>query len=158
MGESAPPQGSGLSVPVDLIVIHLVALSSALLLPRKQGLSIKSRVLLAAAPQSPGGRPPGTLELFFTGSAVKQNESHYSAFCDACTLAGLKVLGVSDYMKSHLQKCNICQRLSTHGSGFAPYRMLRHICCLVTLASSMSATFYVVNQCCGIPEVSCSEP
>ena len=35
-----------------ICLIHLVVLSSALLLPRKQGLSINSRVLLAAAQQA----------------------------------------------------------------------------------------------------------
>ena len=86
------------------MVIHLLvaALSSALLLPRKQGLSINSSDGSSAA-----GRPQGTSWAFFTRSAVKQNKSHYSALCDACTLAGLnkKVSGVSDSMKAHLQKC-----------------------------------------------------
>lgn len=73
--------------------------------------SAKKARLSLQQPSSSGssatGRLPGTLWPFFTRSTAKQNKSHYSAFCNACTLAGanVKVLGVSDSMKSHLQKC-----------------------------------------------------
>ena len=42
-------------------------------------------------------------------TCMKSKPAHFAgAFCDGCTLAGLnvKVLGVSDSMKSHLQKCD----------------------------------------------------
>lgn len=101
MNESTPPQGSGLSVPVDLTECD----------PPNSAPSAKKARLSFQQPSSSGssatGRPPGTLWAFFTKSTVKQNKSHYSAFCDACTLAGsnVKVLGVSESMKGHLQKC-----------------------------------------------------
>ena len=106
MDESAPPQGSGLSVPVDPTdddPPNGAELSAP---------SAKKARLVYQQPSSSGssatGRPLGTLWAFFTRSAAKQNKSHYGAFCDGCTLAGLnvKVLGVSDSMKSHLQKCD----------------------------------------------------
>ncbi len=85
------------------MMIHLTAELSA---P-----SAKKARLVYQQPSSSGssatGRPHGTLRAFFTKSASKQNKSHYSAFRNACSLAGLnvKVLGMSDFMKSHLQKC-----------------------------------------------------
>ena len=106
MNESAPPQGSDLSVPVDLTDLDPPS-GAELSAP-----SAKKARLKYQQPSSSGssatGRPPGTLWAFFTRSAAKQNKSHYSAFCDGCTLAGLnvKALGVSDSMKSHLQKCD----------------------------------------------------
>ena len=101
MSELTPPQGSGLSVPVDLTDYD----------PPNSAPSAKKARLSLQQPTSSGssatGRPPGTLWAFFTRSIAKQNKSHYSAFCNACTVAGsnVKVLGVSDSMKSHLQKC-----------------------------------------------------
>ena len=61
----------------------------------------------SASASSATGRPPGIMG-FLHKKCCKTNKSHYSAFCDACTLAGLdvKVLGMSDSMKSHLQKCD----------------------------------------------------
>ncbi len=106
MNESAPPQGSDLSVPVDLTDLDPPS-GAELSAP-----SAKKARLKYQQPSSSGssatGRPLGTLWAFFTRSAAKQNKSHYGAFCDGCTLAGLnvKVLGVSDSMKSHLQKCD----------------------------------------------------
>ena len=101
MSELTPPQGSGLSVPVDLTGYD----------PPNSAPSAKKARLSLQQPTSSGssatGRPPGTLWAFFTRSTAKQNKSHYSAFCHACTVAGsnVKVLGVSHSMKSHLQKC-----------------------------------------------------
>ena len=106
MDEPAPPQGSGLSVPVDLISDDPPACAE------HSAPAAKKTRLLYQQPSSSGssaaGRPTGTLWPFFTRSAFKQNKSHYSAFCDACTLAGVtvKVLGVSESMKGHLTKCS----------------------------------------------------
>ncbi len=106
MNESAPPQGSDLSVPVDLTDLDPPS-GAELSAP-----SAKKARLKYSQPSSSGssatGRPPGTSWAFFTRSAVKQNKSHYSALCNGCTLVRLnvKVLGVSNSMKSHLQKCD----------------------------------------------------
>ncbi len=105
MDEFAPPESSGLSVAVDLTDDDQPS-GAELSAP-----SAKKARLKYQQPSSSGssatGRPHGTLWAFFTRSAVKQNKSHYSAFCDACTLAGLnvKILGVSDSMKGHLKTC-----------------------------------------------------
>ncbi len=83
MNESALPKGSGLSVSVDLTdddPPNGAELSAP---------SAKKARLVYQQPSSSGssatGRPHGTLWAFFTKSASKQNKSHYSAFCDACT-------------------------------------------------------------------------
>ena len=56
---------------------------------------------------SVGGRKQSTLWPFFTKSAVKQNKSHYTAFCKACTNAGQpsSCTGKSDSMVHHLKIC-----------------------------------------------------
>ncbi len=106
MNESAPPQGSDLSVPVDLTDLDPPS-GAELSAPSAKKARLKYQQASSSG-SSATGRPPGTLWAFFTRSAAKQNKSHYGAFCDGCTFAGLnvKILGVSDSMKSHLQKCD----------------------------------------------------
>lgn len=73
---------------------------------------VKRAGLLYHKPSSSGnssGRPPGTLWPFFTRSAEKQNSTHYTAYCDACSLAGQQpkgVTGKADSMRAHLLKCD----------------------------------------------------
>ncbi len=99
MNEAAPPQNSGLSVPVDLTDDPPNGAELSAPPAKKARLSLQQP---SSSGSSARGRPPGTLWAFFTRSTVKQNKSHYSAFCDAWTLAGsnVKVLGVSDSIKS----------------------------------------------------------
>ncbi|DBB01974.1 TPA: hypothetical protein ACH3X1_000560 [Trebouxia sp. C0004] len=46
-----------------------------------------------ASPSSSGGRPQGPFWPFFSKSAVKQNQHHYTAYCNACTLNGSRQKG-----------------------------------------------------------------
>ena len=101
MNEPTSPQSSGLSVPVDLTDYDSPNSAPA---AKKARLSLQQP---SSSGSSATGRPPGTSWASFTRSIAKQNKSLYSPFCDACTLAGfnVKALGVSESMKSHLQKC-----------------------------------------------------
>ena len=73
---------------------------------------VKRARLLYHKPASSGnssGRQPGTLWPFFTRSAEKQNTTHYTAYCDACSLAGQQpkgVTGKAESMRAHLLKCD----------------------------------------------------
>ena len=104
MDESAPPQGGEMSIPIDLSQDDApgsLERSTPLAKRLKLGQSQQS-----SSGSSTVGRPTGSFWPFFTRSALKQNRSHYSAFCNACTLAGgsVKVLGVAESMRSHLAK------------------------------------------------------
>lgn len=105
MNESTPPQGSSLPDQVDLTAD--VGPEGPLSAPaaKKARLSLQQQ---SSSGSSATGRPQGTLWAFFTRSSQKQNKSHYAAFCDPCNFAGTssRVLGVSDSMKAHLQKCS----------------------------------------------------
>ena len=105
MNDSTPPQRSSLSVSVDLTADDQPD-GSELSAPAAK----KARVSLqqpSSSGSSATGRPQGTLWAFYTRTSQKQNKSHYGAICDSCTFAGtsVRVLGMSDSMKSHLQKC-----------------------------------------------------
>ncbi len=69
MKESTPPQGSGLSVPIDLPDYE----------SPNSALSAKKARLSLQQPSSSGSsatsRPPGTLWAFFTRSTAKQNKA-----------------------------------------------------------------------------------
>jgi len=73
MNESAPPQASDLSVPVDLTDLNPPS-GAELSAP-----SAKKARFKYQQPSSSGssatGRPPGTLWAFFTRSAAKQNNT-----------------------------------------------------------------------------------
>lgn len=63
-----------------------------------------------ASPSSSGGRPQGPFWPFFSRSVVKQNQHHYTAYCNACTLNGSRqkgtVTGKADSMRPHLASCD----------------------------------------------------
>ena len=62
-----------------------------------------------ASPASAGGRPQGPFWPFFSKSSLKQNQHHYTAYCNACTLNGCRtkgtVTGKAESMRPHLASC-----------------------------------------------------
>ena len=56
-----------------------------------------------------GNRPQGPFWPFFSKSSVKQNQHHYTAYCNACTLNGCRIKGTvtgkADSMRPHLASC-----------------------------------------------------